>query len=63
MRELKLKGLSEEDIAEVLIREGATALAARARPARPTATCDARGSSGDDELAQRIAQWRSVPID
>jgi len=39
--ELKLKGLSEEAIAEVLIREGATALAARAAASAASAPFDA----------------------
>jgi DNA polymerase-3 subunit delta' len=60
--ELKLKGLSEEGIAEVLIREGATALAARAAASAANGNLRrARILGRDDELAQRIAQWRSVP--
>ena len=60
--ELKLKGLSEESIAEVLIREGASALAARAAASAANGNLRrARILSHDDELAQRIAQWRSVP--
>jgi len=55
--ELKLKGLSEEDIAEVLIREGATALAARAAASAANGNLRrARILGRDDELAQRIAQ-------
>lgn len=60
--ELKLKGLSEEAIAEVLIREGSTALAARAAASAANGNLRrARILGRDDELAQRIAQWRSVP--
>ena len=60
--ELKLKGLSEEGIAEVLIREGATALAARAAASAANGNLRrARVLGRDDALAQRIAQWRSVP--
>ncbi len=60
--ELKLKGLSEEGIAEVLVREGATALAARAAASAANGNLRrARILGRDDELAQRIAQWRSVP--
>jgi DNA polymerase-3 subunit delta' len=60
--ELKLKGLSEEGIAEVLIREGATALAARAAASAANGNLRrARILGRNDELAQRIAQWRSVP--
>src|SRR5665213_3496131 len=60
--ELKLKGLSEEGIAEVLIREGATPLAARAAASAANGNLRrARILGRDDELAQRIAQWRSVP--
>ena len=60
--ELKLKGLSEEAIAEVLIREGATSLAARAAASAANGNLRrARILGRDDELARRIAQWRSVP--
>jgi len=62
MRGTEIEGLSEEDIAEVLIREGATALAARAAASAANGNLRrARILGRDDELAQRIAQWRSVP--
>ena len=60
--EVRLKGLSERDLEETLIREGADASAARA--AASAANGNLRRAQvlvGDAELAQRIARWRSVP--
>lgn len=60
--ELKLRGLTNEDIEAVLLREGAAADAARSAASAANGNLRrARILVGDAELAQRIAQWRSVP--
>jgi DNA polymerase-3 subunit delta' len=60
--EVKLKGLSEEDLREILVREGADANAAEvAANAANGNLRRARVLVRDAALAERIAQWRAVP--
>jgi DNA polymerase-3 subunit delta' len=60
--ELKLKGLTEDDIAAVLLREGATDSAARSAANAASGNLRrARILVRDADLARRIDQWRSVP--
>ncbi|HEY5091962.1 MAG TPA: hypothetical protein VII60_01760 [Acidimicrobiales bacterium] len=60
--ELKLRGLGPDDIAELLVREGADVVAARSAASAANGNLRrARILVRDAELAQRIAQWRSVP--
>jgi DNA polymerase-3 subunit delta' len=60
--EVKLKGLSEGDLEEILIREGADPSVARSAALAAGGNLRrARVLVRDPALAQRIAQWRSVP--
>jgi DNA polymerase-3 subunit delta' len=60
--EVKLKGLSEEDLERILVREGAEPAAARIAANAATGNLRrARVLVRDAALAERIAQWRAVP--
>lgn len=60
--EVKLKGLGEADLREILVREGAgTEAAAGAAIAANGNLRRARVLVRDDDLSQRIARWRAVP--
>ena len=60
--EVRLRGLVEADIVEVLVRQGADAQAARlAAAAAGGNLARARVLVADSALAGRIATWRSVP--
>ncbi len=60
--EIKLKGLGDDDVEALLVREGADVFAARAAAAAANGNLRrARVLVRDADLAQRIAQWRTVP--
>jgi DNA polymerase-3 subunit delta' len=60
--EIRLQGLSEGDLEEILTREGADASGAHSAAIAAGGNLRrARVLVRDPELAQRIAQWRSVP--
>ncbi len=60
--EVRLRGLNDDDIAAVLIAEGATPPAAHdAAGAANGSLRRARVLIEDPELARRLAQWRAVP--
>ncbi|HEY5439467.1 MAG TPA: hypothetical protein VIJ99_11270 [Acidimicrobiales bacterium] len=60
--EIKLKGLGDDAVEAVLVREGADVFAARAAAAAANGNLRrARVLVRDADLAQRIAQWRTVP--
>jgi DNA polymerase-3 subunit delta' len=60
--EIKLKGLGDDALEALLIQEGADVFAARAAAAAANGNLRrARVLVRDADLAQRIAQWRTVP--
>ena len=60
--EIRLRGLADADVLEVLVREGASADAARlAASAAAGNLTRARVLVADPALATRIATWRAVP--
>jgi len=60
--EVKLKGLGEDDLERILVREGADPAAARIAANAATGNLRrARVLVRDAALAERIAQWRAVP--
>jgi DNA polymerase-3 subunit delta' len=60
--EIKLKGLGDDALEALLVREGADLFAARAAAAAANGNLRrARVLVRDADLAQRIAQWRTVP--
>ncbi len=60
--EIKLKGLGDDALEALLVREGADVFAARSAAAAANGNLRrARVLVRDEDLTQRIAQWRTVP--